>query len=498
MTDRNTSTGRTSVAWGAVAAVGALALLTWGLSWVGDIRFTGPKRETAAKLVMVGGAAGLVVAEAVRRWKPRLGHIAYGVVVAGIPLALWVVVDTPLGDIRDAERRPTAAESELPLPAPLRPRTADDVESVAVGVTLEEFTSGLETPVDAAFLLDRTMLVAEREGRVRSVSGDGVVDASPVIDISQETTIEGERGLLGITVSPSERLYAHFTNLEGDNSVVSWQLVDGRAGLDTRLEVMSVGQTLDNHNGGGIEFGPEGMLYVAIGDGGGVGDPLDNAQASWNRLGTVLRVLPDEENGGYTVPPDNPFVDHEDVWPEIVAYGLRNPLRVRFDAVTGDLWIGDVGDTNFEEVNLIPAGEFGQNFGWNRMEGDQIFSGYDEVPTNFAESDIHSDHSLPLFVYAHDKSETPDQPRGLHPWRNSITGGVRYRGSEIAGLYGVYLYADFAASTLGGVAFDEDFEPVDSTIFDIEIPVPVSMIEDESGEIFVVSLGGSIYRLRAR
>lgn len=488
---------RTDLVWTVLAVVAALLLLVWGLRWAGDTRFSGDKRELATKIVIVGGALGFLVAEGIRRWKKLLGIAAFVALLIGVPLALMVVVERGHGVITDSTRRETATESQLPAPIPLRTRTGDDVQQIDVEVALEEFATGLDTPIDAVALADGSLLVAEREGRVVAVGADGSVAPDPVVDITAETSTESERGLLGIAVSASGRLYAHHTDLAGDNRVLSWRLDDMVADPTSRLEVLSVEQTKDNHNGGGIAFGPDGMLYVSIGDGGGVGDPKDNAQASWNRLGTVLRVIPDEVDGDYTIPPDNPWVGDDEIWPETIAYGLRNPVRIRFDSVTGDLWIGDVGDANFEEINLIPAGEFGQNFGWNRLEADQVFAGSGRNPTGFDESDIPEPNTLPAFFYAHDKSEIEDVVSGTHPWRNSVTGGVRYRGEEIEGLYGVYLYADFAAMTMGGVTFDAGLEARDDVVFDLEVPVPISIVEDPSGEVYVVSLGGTIYRLIA-
>ena len=500
---------RGSWLWTVGLLVAAVLFLIVGLQWVNDIRFTGPKRESAATLVIVGGAVGLAAAAALGRWSRSVGLGALVAVGIGVPAALFVVVDKADRVLTDDERRETATAEQLPEGAGLVDRTGPDATSVEVEVALEEWATDLGQTTDAVFLDDGTLLVAERTGVVLAVTPEGEVVDPPVLDVSAETSLDGEQGLTGIALSPSGRLYLHHTDLAGDNQVLSYALDGLVADPSSRLVVLGVDQTLANHNGGGIAFGPDGTLYVSIGDGGGVGDPKDNAQASWNRLGTILRVIPDEVNGDYLIPPDNPWVDHDEIWPETIAYGLRNPIRIRFDAVTGDLWIGEVGDAQFEEVNVIPAGEMGQNFGWNRLEADQVFPGTGRRPTGFDESDIPEPNTLPAFFYAHDKSEVPDVESGTHAWRNSITGGTRYRGAEIEGLYGVYIYADFAANTLGGVAFDDALQPLDDTVFDLEVevlgdgdpleelPVPISIIEDPDGEIHVVGLGGSVYRLVA-
>ena len=491
------SDGGGSLLWTIGLLVAAVLFLIVGLQWVGDIRFTGPKRETAATLVVIGGALGIAAAAAIGRWSRPVGIGALIAVGIGVPAALFVVVDRAEGVLTAAERRPTATADQLPQGPGLAERAGSDATTVDVEVALEAWVNGLEIPTDAVFLDDGTLLVAERSGRVVAVTPDGARVDEPVVDVSADTSLDGEQGLTGIALSPSGRLYLHRTDPAGDNQILSFALDGLVADPESRLEVLTVGQTLNNHNGGGIAFGPDGTLYVSVGDGGGVGDPKDNAQASWNRLGTILRVIPDEVSGDYLIPPDNPWVDHDEIWPETIAYGLRNPLRIRVDAVTGDLWIGEVGDANFEEINVIPAGDMGQNFGWNRLEADQVFQGSGRVPTEFDETDVPEPNTLPAFSYAHDKSEIEDVFTGTHPWRNSVTGGVRYRGAEIEGLYGVYLYGDFAANTFGGVAFDDQLQAVDDTVFDLEIAVPISIIEDPAGEIHVVSLGGTVSRLVA-
>ena len=268
----------------------------------------------------------------------------------------------------------------------------------------------------------------------------GAVD--DVLDLSSVISSGGERGLLNITTDPAgERLYANLTNPAGDTEVRSWPLVDGRpdGGPGDGVLHLTIEQPFGNHNGGNLEFGPDGALWIGTGDGGSADDPGGRAQDPSTLLGKLLRVVPDPA-GGVLVPDDNP--DHggrAEIW----AVGLRNPWRYSFDPATDELWVADVGQNAAEEVTRVPLrGDVPSlpDFGWDRVEGDRAFEGEAEV-----------DDLVPVVVYGHDGDG------GC-----SITGGVVYRGTQIPDLGGWYLFGDFCGGWLRAVPTDDaDREPVE-------------------------------------
>ncbi|HEX7148731.1 MAG TPA: PQQ-dependent sugar dehydrogenase, partial [Actinomycetota bacterium] len=219
----------------------------------------------------------------------------------------------------------------------------------------------LEQPVAMAVRPgERTLYLVEQVGRVRAIRG-GRLDPTPVLDISEQVTAGGEQGLLGLAFSPDGRyLYLHYTDLSGDHQVSELTMDGQRADPGSRRSVLRIDDPFGNHNGGQLAFGPDRRLYLAFGDGGGGGDPEGNGQSLDSLLGKILRIDPRPGGGQpYRVPSDNPFLDRDGARPEIWAWGLRNPWRFSFDAATGDLWIGDVGQNAYEEVDYQPAGSGG-------------------------------------------------------------------------------------------------------------------------------------------
>jgi glucose/arabinose dehydrogenase len=281
----------------------------------------------------------------------------------------------------------------------------------------------------------------------------------------------GEQGLLGIAFAPDgSRLYAHYSDEEGDGRLASWAVADGAADPGTEIQLMRVEQPYGNHNGGQIAFGPDGHLYWGLGDGGSAGDPEQRAQELGSLLGKILRIRPTP--GGaepFIVPTDNPFYGREGAQPAIWVYGLRNPWRFAFDR-DGGLWIGDVGQGDIEEIDYLPAGEqAGANLGWDRLEGTRPFEG--EAPP---------DAVPPVFEYSHDV--------GI-----SVTGGVVYEGAAIPGLAGAYLFGDYGSGFVSALVQDggrwvEQRLPV-------EVPSLAAFGVDASGEVYLLSLDGPIYRL---
>lgn len=337
------------------------------------------------------------------------------------------------------------------------------------------------------------LYVAERSGAVRLIkvteppSGTGPtryqLQTTPVLDLTKDVLADGgEQGLLGLAFSSDGRkLYVDFTaRPDGRTKVVEYVLGD-RATVDTssRRELLAVEQPAPNHNGGQLAIGPDGYLYVGLGDGGGSGDPKGRAQDRQDLLGSILRIDPEggdpDGEPAYGIPAGNPFADGEEGAPEIWLYGVRNPWRFSFDPQTGDLWVGDVGQNSWEEVDRLPAvGGFdagrGANLGWDRLEGSHSFEG-DNPPGGV----------LPFYEYSHDDG-------------CSITGGFVYRGSAIEALQGTYLFSDYCSGGIHGL------QVVDGALIDErrwlpEVEGVLSFGEDNDGELFVLLETGSVHKL---
>jgi glucose/arabinose dehydrogenase len=345
-------------------------------------------------------------------------------------------------------------------PDPLPPGTIEG------GLALAPVLDGLASPV---FFLEEPALgsffVAEQGGTVIRVQGG---ERSTFLDLSAQVSRGGEQGLLGLAFHPrladgDARFYVHFTDAGGDTRVHEYAVVQGLAVF--RRELLAEAQPYSNHNGGMLAFGPDGMLYLALGDGGGGGDPDDRAQDLESRLGKILRL---DVDGDSLAPADNPFVGtagRDEVW----HYGLRNPWRFSFDRANGDLWIGDVGQGAWEEVDVARAGQKGLNFGWDAFEG-----------THRHEAGDAPGHVLPVAEYDHSNN------------RQAVTGGYVYRGQAIPSLQGTYLFADYASGEVWGLdaATGTGMRPLLTTGF------PVSSFgEDAAGELYLVGLGGTVHKL---
>ncbi|MFB6786391.1 PQQ-dependent sugar dehydrogenase [Streptomyces olivaceus] len=316
-----------------------------------------------------------------------------------------------------------------------------------------------------------TVWIAERAGTVRVLSDGGL--GEPVLDISDETTTDGERGLLGLAFDPDlAHLYISFTDLEGTSTIDEFAVQDGTVQQDTRRTVLTQEQPETNHNGGDIKFGPDGYLYVAFGDGGGGGDPDGNGQKLDTLLGKLLRIDP---QGGdpYAIPEDNPFAGDPGARGEIWSYGLRNPWRFSFDAGSGDLLIGDVGQSEWEEIDWAPAdSKGGENYGWSQMEGTHPFRGGTE-PDN---------HVPPVHEY--DRT-------GLGC---SVTGGYVYRGEAVEDLVGQYVYSDYCDGTLRSLEI-ENGEVTGENDLGVNGGEVVSFAQDADGELYVLAIGGTVSRV---
>ena len=335
------------------------------------------------------------------------------------------------------------------------------------GIRLVAVARGLERPVHVAAAPgepDR-LYVVEQAGRIRIVEG-GRVEARPFLDVASEVVSGGEQGLLSVAFHPDYRenglLYVDYTDLSGDTRVVEYRALDDRTAVDpaTRRVLLAIDQPYSNHNGGQLAFGPDGRLWVGMGDGGSGGDPENRAQNLSSLLGKLLTLDVSESRPA----------------PEIAAYGLRNPWRFSFDRENGDLWIGDVGQGDFEEVDRLPRAEVGNlvNFGWDVFEGD---AAYEEKEPNPEGSLVG-----PVAVYDHGEG-------------CSVTGGFVYRGDEVPALKGRYIYGDYCSGTIWTIAADGARESVRRE--PIEVDGLTSFGEDGRGELYAASSAGTLFRIAA-
>jgi glucose/arabinose dehydrogenase len=335
------------------------------------------------------------------------------------------------------------------------------------GIRLVAVARGLDSPVHVAAAPgepDR-LYVVEQAGRVRIVEG-GRVEANPFLDVTSDVVSGGEQGLLSVAFHPDYAenglLYVDYTDLSGDTRVVEYRALDDRTAVDpaSRRVLLAIDQPYSNHNGGQLAFGPDGRLWVGMGDGGGGGDPENRAQSLSSLLGKLLTLDVSEDR------PD----------PQIAAYGLRNPWRFSFDRTTGDLWIGDVGQGEFEEVDRLPRDEVGNlvNFGWDVFEGD---AAYEEKEPN-PEGRLVG----PVAVYDHGEG-------------CSVTGGFVYRGDEVPALEGRYVYGDYCSGTIWSIAADGARESVRKE--SIQVDGLTSFGEDGRGELYVASSSGTVFRIAA-
>jgi glucose/arabinose dehydrogenase len=354
----------------------------------------------------------------------------------------------------------------------------------SLNIALENVAEGLESPLlvtNAGDGSDR-LFVLEQIGRIRIVS-DGNLLPEPFLDISSLVVAGGEQGLLGLAFHPdfsdNRKFYVNYTDRNGNTVVAEYMAHPSnpdRADPSSARPLLRIDQPFGNHNGGGIEFGPDGYLYIGTGDGGSGGDPMGNGQSLQTLLGKLLRIDVDARSGNrpYGIPEDNPFVGRSDASPEIWAYGLRNPWRFSFDDNT--LWIADVGQNELEEIDRAPSDEGGLNYGWNAMEGDRCFESSDCDGSKL---------ELPVSVYGHDLG-------------CSVTGGYVYRGDEFPKLRGAYLFADYCSGLVFGI--DGDKSGKQEPVRLLESGASVSSFGlDERGELYVTDLGsGVISRVVAR
>lgn len=328
----------------------------------------------------------------------------------------------------------------------------------------------------------RRLFVVEQDGFIRIVR-KGKLKQRPFLDISDLTEGEGEQGLLGLAFHPlyekNRRFFVHYTAADGDTVIAEFKRSrshKGRAKKRSQRVVLQVADPFPNHNGGDLHFGSDGYLYIALGDGGGGGDPKENAQDIGALLGKILRIDVDGREGGleYALPDDNPFVGREGARGEIWSYGWRNPWRFSFDSATGDMWIADVGQNNFEEINVERVGSAGgANYGWDIMEADRCF----EPPEGCDPTGL----TLPVELYSHEEG-------------CSVSGGYVYRGDRWPGLAGFYFYGDYCSGSIWALsAANPETRATNVLSTDHRIS---SFGLTRSGEILVVDHGGRLLKMR--
>jgi glucose/arabinose dehydrogenase len=366
---------------------------------------------------------------------------------------------------------PTASPAPLPTVAP------------RFSLSLKPFAKVEGGPLAIAAPDDGTgrLFVAAQDGRIWVVKTDGSTLSDPLVDLTSLVKSGGEQGLLGLALHPGfpadPRFYVDFTNADGDTVVASLTIDPAnpnRADPATIKQVLFQKQPYANHNGGALAFGPDGDLYVSFGDGGSGGDPQGNGQNTKVLLGKILRLDVDGGVGGapYAIPAGNPFAAGGGA-PEVWLYGLRNPWRMSFDRATGDLWIGDVGQGLYEEVDVARAGVGGLNFGWNRMEASHCYN-----------APVCSSDGLtpPVSEYGRNIGST-------------VIGGYVYRGSAVPRADGFYLFADYGSGRFFaiGAGVTTLVDPV--VVGNGDTGVISAFGQDVAGELYVTLLDGAVARV---
>ena len=391
--------------------------------------------------------------------------------------ATATVTDSPTATEAPSDT-PTATATATETPAPTDTPTPEPDVS-ALNLELEMVADGLKQPVLATHAGDGSgrLFIIEKGGTILTL-GEDDAQPQPFLDITDRVgSSSSEQGLLGLAFDPdfaaNGRFFVYYTDRNGDTVISRFQASDDRATGDPGSEVvlLTQDQPAGNHNGGMLAFGPDGYLYAGLGDGGGAGDRYDNGQNLGTILGTIIRL--DVSGDQAVVPVDNPLVSQDSARPEIWAYGLRNPWRFSFDRATGDLWIADVGQNQWEEINFQPAGDpGGENYGWPITEGTHCY-GSDTCNT--------AGLTMPVAEYEHGPG-------------CSVSGGYVYRGAQQPAMQGIYFYGDYCSGQIWGLAAGADGQWQDAQLLDSDAQIS-AFGETESGELLVVDYGGTIYRL---
>ena len=402
--------------------------------------------------------------------------------MAGLLAACATPSPSPSGTSSDSTVSPSpsgeSSVSSAPSASPAEPDIAGEPPALAVEPIAPRFLD----PIGILGAPDGSLLVNERAGRILAIDPDGG-EPSTFLDIRDRVLGGGEQGLLGLALDPQwpdvGRAFVHYTGRDGNPVLAEFRAADGAAAaLDpsTERQLLSLEDPYGNHNGGQLAFGPDGYLWMSLGDGGAGGDPFDNGRNPSVLLGKILRI---DVDGGdpYRIPADNPFADGADGAPEVFLYGLRNPWRFSFDSETGLLWIGDVGQGAFEEIDRIdPATQAGANLGWDIMEATHCYDA--------AECDS-AGMVAPVAEYGRD-------------FGCSVTGGYVYRGDDIPDLWGWYLYSDYCSGNLFALRADiSETETTPRVLLQTDANAS-SFGVDADGELYLADIGsGTIYRIVA-
>lgn len=384
----------------------------------------------------------------------------------------------PATDLAASE---SAEDSSATLDAPSPPAASLG----QINLALELVTGGFEKPLYLTHAGDQTnqVFVVEQAGRIWIVE-NGTRLADPFMDIVNLVgSSANEQGLLSVAFHPdyvnNGHVFVNYTNRDGDTVIARYQRTDNRNQADEESQeiLLTIAQPYGNHNGGHILFGPDGYLYIGMGDGGAANDPHNYGQDVSHLLGKILRI--DVDNGSpYGVPADNPFVSVDDARPEIWSYGWRNPWRIAFDALTEDMYVADVGQNQFEEVHVEFANNLGgENYGWRLMEGNHCFNPSDCDPAAL-------NVVLPVAEY--------DHAQGC-----SITGGYVYRGEAFPALAGTYLYGDYCTGIIWGIRPAGDGSWEEQLLLQSDLIIS-SFGQDEAGELYLIEhRRGDIFRVTA-
>lgn len=352
--------------------------------------------------------------------------------------------------------------------------------SFSQNIELELFATGFSSPVSIRHAGDSRLFVVEKGGVIKILNSDGTTNPTPFLDIDAQVSSGGERGLLALAFHPDYTtngfFYVNYINNSGDTVISRFtRSSTNTADSNSELELMTIPQPYSNHNGGDLHFGPtDGYLYISTGDGGSGGDPGNRSQNLEELLGKMLRIDVDNTANGenYAIPTDNPFVGNANALDEIWAYGLRNPWRFSFDAITNEMWIGDVGQNSTEEVNRVTVSPVGYNFGWRCYEGSDPFN---------------TTGCPPMETLTFPVAEYP-----IPPCFCSVAGGQVYRGSVYSDIYGVYIFATTGDGTISTV--DASNNLINHGNYDDGSWV--SFGEDINKEMYIVDINGSIHRVQ--
>jgi glucose/arabinose dehydrogenase len=351
-------------------------------------------------------------------------------------------------------------------------------DSLPAALAVEIVASGLSSPL---YLIsppnDPRLFIVQKSGRVRIVE-NGQLLATPFLNLSGQVSTGTEQGLLSMAFHPNYAsngfFYVNYTDDLGDTQVVRYRVSTdpNRADASTATPILTLDQPFANHNGGHQMFGPDGKLWIGTGDGGSAGDPRRNGQNLNALLGKMLRIDVDAATP-YAVPPDNPFVGQAGARGEVWALGLRNPWRFAFDRVDGVLYIADVGQNRWEEINAVPLAAAGLNYGWNIMEGAHCYGTATCNETGL---------TLPVVEYSHAEG-------------CSVTGGLVYRGQRIPGIVGHYFYSDYCRGWLRSFRYQAG-QVSDQREWNVgSLGQVQSFGEDSGGELYILSANGNVYRI---